>query len=124
MYGNSQRELRSRERRSSRRSSGSNSSKLDFQLLEYRRLLTTFAFSEFVDPNPSTGNRFGQVVAPLETGNVIVTAPGDDAGGTDAGAVYLFNGTTGDLISTLTGSTANDQIGSRGVKARLLVGTQ
>ena len=117
MYGSSQRELRSRERRSSRRSGDANSSKLDFQPLEDRRLLATFAFTEFVDPNPSTGNRFGQVVAPLETGNVIVTSPGDDAGGTDAGAVYLFNGTTGDLISTLTGSTANDQIGSLGVEA-------
>ena len=54
---------------------------------------------------------------PLSTGNVVITAPRDDAGGTDAGAVYLFNGATGGLISTLTGSTANDMVGSGGVMA-------
>src|SRR5205085_1647120 len=48
---------------------------------------------------------------------VVVTSPYDDAGGTDAGAVYLFNGKTGALISTLTGSHANDQVGSAGVVA-------
>ncbi|MBY0512906.1 MAG: hypothetical protein K2P78_03230, partial [Gemmataceae bacterium] len=71
----------------------------------------TPAFSEFVDPNPAAGNQFGLVVVPLSTGNVVVSAPGDDAGGTDAGAVYLFNGSTGALISTLTGSRANDRVG-------------
>lgn len=69
------------------------------------------AFSEFVDPHPAPGNRFGACVVPLATGNVVVTSPFDDAGGTDAGAVYLFNGATGALISTLTGSHANDRIG-------------
>ena len=48
---------------------------------------------------------------------MVVTAPQDDAAGTDAGAVYLFNGSTGALISTLTGSSANDKVGSGGVKA-------
>jgi hypothetical protein len=67
--------------------------------------------SEFVDPHPTAGNRFGYVVQPLSTGNVVVTAPLDDAGGADAGAVYLFNGSTGALISTLLGSTAGDNIG-------------
>ncbi len=77
--------------------------------LEARHLLTSFA--EFVDPNPNPGNEFGTFVVPLETGNVVVTSPFDDAGGPDAGAVYLFNGNTGELISTLTGSNANDQVG-------------
>ena len=72
---------------------------------------------QFLDPNPSTENGFGTVVVPLSTGNVVVTAPGDDAGGTDAGAVYLFNGSTGQLISTLRGSSAYDSIGSSGVTA-------
>src|SRR5262249_35413655 len=40
-----------------------------------------------------------------------------DAGGTDAGAVYLFNGATGALISTLRGSSAFNQVGSGGVTA-------
>ncbi len=54
---------------------------------------------------------------PLETGNVVVTSPYDDAGGVDAGAVYLFDGTTGELISTLIGSSADNRIGSNGLKA-------
>ena len=68
-------------------------------------------FTEFFDPNPNVGNRFGDTVVPLENGNVLVTSPFDDAGGTDAGAVYLFNGSSGALISTLVGAHANDQIG-------------
>lgn len=68
-------------------------------------------FPDFLDPNPNPGNQFGHSVLPLVTGNVVITAPFDDAGGTDAGAVYLFNGATGALISTLTGSSANDRVG-------------
>lgn len=56
-------------------------------------------------------------MAVLSTGNVVVTSPFDDAGGSDAGAVYLFNGATGTLISSLIGSRANDNIGSGGVIA-------
>ena len=88
---------------------------LTFERFEDRQLLATFA--EFVDPHPSSGNRFGQSVVPLETGNVVITSPADDAGGTDAGAVYLFNGSTGALISTLTGSSPSDLVGSTGVVA-------
>lgn len=69
-------------------------------------------FSEFADPNPATGNQFGSIVLPLAGGNVVITAPGDDAGGQNAGAVYLFNGSTGELISTLRGSSAEDAIGT------------
>lgn len=72
-------------------------------------------FSQFVDPNPNFGNQFGTEVVPLSTGNVVVTSPGDDTGATDAGAVYLFNGSTGTLISTLTGSSAGDRIGTGGI---------
>ena len=92
-------------------------SRIGYQQLEDRRLLTTLAFSEFVDPNPNLDNGFGQTVLLLETGNVVVTSPNDDAGGTNAGAVYLFNGSTGDLISTLIGSSADDRISSNGVFA-------
>ncbi|MDZ4683695.1 MAG: hypothetical protein SH850_01320 [Planctomycetaceae bacterium] len=86
------------------------------QLLEPRLLLAA-PFAEFVDPNPAAGNQFGATVIVLSTGNVVVTSPGDDFGGTDAGAVYLFNGATGSLISTLRGSQSNDQIGNAGVTA-------
>ncbi len=75
------------------------------------------AFPEFVDPNPSPGNGFGTHVVALATGNVAISAPYDDGWATDAGAVYLFNGSTGALISTLSGYTASDRVGSRGIVA-------
>ena len=74
------------------------------ELLEQRQLLT----ADFVDPNPSPYNAFGTTIVPLSTGNVVVTSPYADVGGTDTGAVYLFNGTTGELISSLFGSTTRD----------------
>ncbi|OWK47467.1 beta strand repeat-containing protein [Fimbriiglobus ruber] len=75
------------------------------------RVVPAAAFSAFVDPHASIGDGFGAQIVPLSTGNVVITAPDDNAGGPDAGAVYLFNGTTGALISTLTGSHEHDQIG-------------
>jgi hypothetical protein len=69
----------------------------------------------FIDPHPSSGGSFGSLVVPLATGNVVITNPTDNLGGSQAGAAYLFNGLTGALISALTGSHANDEIGSNGV---------
>ena len=71
-------------------------------------LSLNFSITQVTDPNPNTGNQFGSTVLVLSSGNVVVTSPYDDAGGTDAGAVYLFNGFTGQLISTLIGSSAYD----------------
>ena len=111
------RNLRDRARRLARKIfAGKNSSPisrttLHIEPLEHRHLLTTF--SEFVDPNPNPGNQFGQSVVPLSTGNVVVTSPGDDAGGADAGAVYLFDGSDGDLISTVVGAAPGDRVGFR-----------
>ena len=79
----------------------------DIQVLEPRALLSA-SFPQFVDPNPSAGDGFGAVIQPLKNGNVVIVAPGDDTGGTNAGALYLFNGSTGALISTLHGSHAGD----------------
>lgn len=70
------------------------------------------SFTEFIDPHPAPGNGFGNIVVPLSTGNVVITSPYDDFGGSNAGAVYLFNGATGALISMLHGSTDGDQIGA------------
>jgi hypothetical protein len=84
--------------------------------LENRHALAA-GFSEFVDPDPTIGDGFGTLVFPLSTGNVVITAPFDDAAGQDAGAVYLFNGRSGNLISTLTGGTANDHAGKGFVRA-------
>jgi hypothetical protein len=91
------------------------SSRLVLESLEDRT--TPAGFSQFVDPDPSAGDKFGAFVVPLSTGNVVIAAPDDSAGGTDAGAVYLFSGSTGDLISTLLGSQADDQIGLGGAVA-------
>ena len=65
---------------------------------------------------PSGSGAFGTAVAVLPNGNIIVTDPLFDAPGpvADVGAVYLYS-PTGTLISTLTGSTANDQIGNAGI---------
>jgi hypothetical protein len=90
---------------------------LCFAMLSHARPLHAATFLEFVDPHPVPGNQFGATVVPLSTGNVVITSPFDDAGGTDAGAVYLFNGATGALISTLRGSTSSDNIGSGTVTA-------
>ena len=75
------------------------------------------AFAEFVDPHPAFLNGFGETVVTLSTGNVVITAPGDSTGGPYAGAVYLFNGATGALISTMTGTQLYDHLGSDGVTA-------
>jgi hypothetical protein len=50
----------------------------------------------------------------LTNGNLAVGMPYADVGGvTDAGAVYLYNGTTGELISTITGSSTSDRVGTQ-----------
>ncbi|MFP5272591.1 CHAT domain-containing protein [Coleofasciculus sp.] len=71
---------------------------------------------DLADPNAGNGSGFGDAIVPLSTGNVAVTKPGDNLGGNDAGAVYLFDGSTGGLLSILTGQT-DDQVGSGGVTA-------
>src|SRR5262249_46850866 len=70
------------------------------RLEELEDRLVPASFAQFVDPDPAAGNQFGAEVVALSTGNVVITAPGDSAGGSGAGAVYLFNGATGKLIST------------------------
>jgi len=72
---------------------------------------------DLIDPNEGGGTGFGQQIVPLSTGNVVVTKPGDNFAAENAGAVYLYNGETGALISTLTGSQAFDYVGDNGVIA-------
>lgn len=68
---------------------------------------------ELLDPNPGNNDVFGSVVRPLSsTGNILVFNPADDFAATDSGAIYMYNGTTGALISSLRGSAANDRVGS------------
>lgn len=73
-------------------------------------------FMEFRNPHPDSHlGSFGETVVPLANGNVVVTSPGCDAAAGNAGAVHLFKGSTGELISSLYGSHNNDKIGSGGV---------
>ncbi|MEQ8957523.1 MAG: hypothetical protein RLP02_06305, partial [Coleofasciculus sp. C2-GNP5-27] len=72
---------------------------------------------DLIDPNAGGGSGFGTHIVPLSTGNVVITKPGDDFAAPNAGTVYLYDGLTGELVSMLTGSRMDDQIGSRGVVA-------
>jgi hypothetical protein len=67
---------------------------------------------DLIDPHPTAGGQFGAGLTALTTGNVVVTNPFDDFGGPDAGAVYLFNGLTGALLSALVGSGPGDFVGA------------
>ncbi|BBE51255.1 Heme/hemopexin-binding protein [Ferriphaselus amnicola] len=51
----------------------------------------------------------------LPNGNLVISNPGDMTVAPSAGAVWLLNGKNGALISTLTGTRANDLVGSDGV---------
>ncbi|OAH96536.1 filamentous hemagglutinin N-terminal domain-containing protein, partial [Methylomonas methanica] len=74
---------------------------------------------DFEDPNPTNTlgvtSGFGTGTSVLWSTNVAVTNPYDDFGGQDAGAVYLYNGWSGALIATVTGSHADDRLGSGGI---------
>ncbi|MBX2940435.1 MAG: T9SS type A sorting domain-containing protein [Ferruginibacter sp.] len=64
---------------------------------------------------PGSGS-FGQGIKVLPNGNYVVTDPSYDDGLTpDVGAVYLYNGETHALISTLKGTQANDAVGNAGI---------
>ncbi|MCU1401445.1 MAG: hypothetical protein JWN62_4554, partial [Acidimicrobiales bacterium] len=65
---------------------------------------------------PVGSGTFGGQVLVLSNGNfVVVDKLFDSPGAVDAGAVYLYNGATRTLISTLAGSAAGDKVGLDGV---------
>ena len=69
-----------------------------------------------MNPSSDPGSRFGAEVKTLVNGNVVVTDPALTVNGFPlAGAVYLFNGASGALMSTLTGSAANEMVGGGGI---------
>ncbi len=75
----------------------------------------------FINPHPA-GTGFATQVTALasggtNTGFYTVTAPTDNLLAASAGAVYLFNGSTKALVSTLTGNAASQQVGLGGVTA-------
>ena len=59
------------------------------------------------NPTPKSGDKFGNAVASAGS-NVLVGAPYDDTGTSDAGAAYLFDGSTGALLRTFLNPTAAD----------------
>ena len=62
---------------------------------------------------PTGSGKFGLSVTVLANGNYVVTDPDFSQGGMQkVGAVHLYSGTTNALISSLTGSHANDQVGN------------
>ncbi len=78
-----------------------------------------FSVIQLLDPNPAAGNEHGSGnIVELQNGNIIVASPLDDFAATDAGAVRLYK-PDGTLLSVLSGSTANDQVGE---KVTLLTG--
>ena len=79
----------------------------------------------FLNPTPAFADTFGGSVAGVG-GNVLVGAAKDDTGAWNAGAAYLFDGTTGALLETYLNPTPadKDRFGSSvaGVGGNVLVG--
>lgn len=76
-----------------------------------------YVISDFIDPNPTAGGNFGSWLdtSTLFNGNLLVRVPDATVGSfANAGAAYLFNGTTRALIGAVTGGKANDRVGSNG----------
>ena len=66
-------------------------------------------------PGPTGSRAFGKQVVVLTNGNIVVADPDySSATASKVGAVYLYDGETLALISMLTGSHENDQVGSGG----------
>jgi FG-GAP repeat protein len=79
----------------------------------------------FQKPEPAAGDWFGTSVAAVGD-NVLIGALGDDTGAHDAGAAYLFDGKTGDLLRVFQKPVVaeDDWFGAAvaGVGANVLVG--
>ncbi len=82
----------------------------------------TLGSFQLVDPHPGANENFGTQVVVLPSQNVVVTDPNDSFVQSGAGAVYLFDSTSGALISTLTGGAANDRVGSGGIVQLFITG--
>ncbi|MDO9087219.1 MAG: hypothetical protein Q7U53_13515 [Anaerolineaceae bacterium] len=92
-------------------------------------LIITFSVSFFAVPcqyvsaatqidivSPPGGEEFGNTIILLPNGNLVVVDIGyNDGSKLDVGAVYLYDGKSGEMISMLTGSTAYDRIGNGGI---------
>jgi filamentous hemagglutinin family protein len=73
---------------------------------------------QLVDPNPTGSySSFGDEMVVLSNGNAVVVKSYDNYAAPDAGAVYLYNTSTGARISWITGSSNSDTIGFAGITA-------
>lgn len=79
--------------------------------------LPSLAATQIDIVGPAGSGSFGYSFTILPNGNMVVVDPLYDipGGASDVGAVHLYNGATTELISTLSGSTTGDGIGSGGV---------
>jgi len=77
-----------------------------------------FSVIPLLDPDPVAGDQHGSGnIVELENGNIVVASPLDDFVATDGGAVRLYK-PDGTLLSTLVGSSANDQVGEQAIALR------
>ena len=73
----------------------------------------TWAHSQIDVPWAAEASPYPPTITVLPNGNFVVSDPAYAAGpSTQVGAVYLFSGETGALISRLTGSQTNDRVGT------------
>ena len=78
--------------------------------------VSPLSYIDLINPNLAASLQHGNGgVIETAGGNVAVASPLDNFGNTAAGAVFLYNGTTGALISALYGNRANDQVGAGGL---------
>ncbi|NOS70578.1 MAG: hypothetical protein HOP33_11690 [Verrucomicrobia bacterium] len=70
-------------------------------------LLTTFT-----NPTPVASDAFGSAVVAVDADKLLISAPADDTGATDAGAAYLYD-LSGNLLKTFTNPApaSTDQFG-------------
>ncbi|HMI79722.1 MAG TPA: hypothetical protein VK484_13075, partial [Ferruginibacter sp.] len=86
-------------------------------LLIISAVINTTAAQTLDITGPAGSERFGTVTV-LPNGNYIVSDPFYDEGAiANVGAVYLYNGSTHALISTLKGSATDDRVGGSGIIA-------
>ncbi len=74
------------------------------------------SYIDLANPHPSAGNQHGSNgIVELANGNIVVSSNWDQFGAYNGGAVYLYNGTSGALISALYGGSNNDWLGLNGI---------